>query len=379
MPVLTPEQEMFSETVRRIALEKITPIAARMEEDACIPYDLGELYSEVGWFGLLVPERFGGSGAGVTEWALLTEGISRVSVAAAQLFENNGPIVLLRLFGTEEQQARFFPALQERMACFAGTEPEAGSDIAAIRTHAVDKGGSFVINGTKQYISNGAAADVIAVLATVEPGSGRRGLRIFMVDRRDSPGVTTDREERMMGLRGASLAELTFENVEVPAENVVAGDQAFNAVQALFDWGRPSAAGMAVGVAAAAMEYALGYTLERRQFGQPVFDFQGVSFMVADMATRIEAARELTFAAAAEVDRDGPRRTELSSMAKLFATDIAMAVTTDAVQCLGGAGYLKDHPVERMMRDAKALQIFVGTNQVQRVMVSRALARRSRR
>jgi hypothetical protein len=180
----------------------------------------------------------------------------------------------------------------------------------------------------------------------------------------------------MMGLRGASLAELTLENVEVPTENVVAGESAFKAVQALFDWGRPSAAGMAIGVAAAAMEYALGYTLERRQFGRPVFDFQGVSFMVADMATRIEAARELTFAAAAEVDNGGPRRAELSSMAKLFATDVAMAVTTDAVQCLGGAGYLKDHPVERMMRDAKALQIFVGTNQVQRVILSRALARR---
>jgi alkylation response protein AidB-like acyl-CoA dehydrogenase len=378
MPVLTDEQQQWAQTVRRVARERIAPIAVRMEAEDRLSMELLDLYRELGWFDLMTPLRFGGAEAGSTEWVILAEEICTVSAAAAQCFENFGPAIPLRAFGTEEQQARLFPILKERIGCFAATEPEAGSDVASLRTHAVDKGGYYVINGTKQFITNGSVANFFALMVTVEPGSGAKGIRMFMVDAKESNGVSVIREEQKMGLRGSSLAALAFDNVEVPADNMILGEGGFKAAQTLLDFARPNVAGMAVGLASAAMDYALQYTLERRQFGRPVYEFQGVSFMIADMAARIEAARELVYAAAAEVDRKGPRATELASMAKFFCTDVCMQVTTDAVQCLGGAGYMKDHPVERMMRDAKILQIYIGTNQVQRMILSRELAKKRR-
>jgi alkylation response protein AidB-like acyl-CoA dehydrogenase len=378
MPVLSPEQELFAETVTRVAEERIAPIGARMEEDNRFPHDLIDLYRELGWLSLMTPEKYGGAEAGSTEWVILAENIARVNAAAAQMFENFGPAIPLRFLGSEEQQDRLFPLLDDRIGCFAATEPEAGSDLGGIRTHAVDKGGSYLINGEKCFITNGGAANFFALVATVEPGSGWSGLRMFMVDAVESPGVSVIREEQKMGLRGSSLAALSFENVEVPAENMIGGETGLRAAQRLLDFARPNVAGMACGLARGAMEYALAYTLERRAFGKPVFEFQGVSFPIADMAIRIEAGRELAYKAAAEVDAGGPRASELASMAKVFCTDTAMAVTTDAVQCLGGHGYLKAHPVERMMRDAKVMQIYIGTNQIQRMLVSEALARRVR-
>ncbi len=378
MPVLSPEQELFAETVRRVAEERIAPIGARMEEDDRFPHDLVDLYRELGWLSLMTPEKYGGAGAGSTEWVILAENIARVNAAAAQMFENFGPAIPLRFLGSPEQQDRLFPVLENRIGCFAATEPEAGSDLGAIRTHAVDKGGSYLINGEKCFITNGGVANFFALVASVEPGSGWSGLRLFMVDALESPGVRVIREEQKMGLRGSSLAALSFENVEVPAENMIGGETGLRAAQQLLDFARPNVAGMACGLARGAMDYALAYTLERRAFGRPVYEFQGVSFPIADMAIRIEAGRELAYRAAAEVDAGGPRASELASMAKVFCTDTAMAVTIDAVQCLGGHGYLKAHPVERMMRDAKVMQIYIGTNQIQRVLVSEALARRAR-
>jgi alkylation response protein AidB-like acyl-CoA dehydrogenase len=378
VPTLSAEQELFATTVARVAQERIAPLAARMEEDDAFCPELVELYRELGWFSLMTPARYGGAEAGSTEWVILAEGIARVSAAAAQMFENFGPAIPLRFLGTTEQQDRLFPVLEQRLGCFAATEPEAGSDLAGIRTYAVDKGGSYVINGQKCFITNGGHANFFAVLATVEPGSGWRGLRLFMVDAVESPGVSVLREERTMGLRGSSLAALSFDDVEVPAENMIGGETGLRAAQRLLDFGRPNVAGMACGLAAAAMEYALAYTLERRAFGRPVYDFQGVSFPIADMAIRLEAGRELAYKAAQAVDAGDPRAGELASMAKVFCTDMAMAVTTDAVQCLGGHGYLRDHPVERMMRDAKVMQIYIGTNQIQRVLIAEALARRAR-
>jgi alkylation response protein AidB-like acyl-CoA dehydrogenase len=378
MPVLSPEQELFAETVSRVAEERIAPIGARMEEDDRFPHDLIDLYRELGWLSLMTPAKYGGAEAGSTEWVILAENIARVSAAAAQMFENFGPAIPLRFLGSPEQQDRLFPLLDNRIGCFAATEPEAGSDLGSIRTHAVDKGGSYLINGEKCFITNGGVANFYALVATVEPGSGWSGLRLFMVDGVESPGVGVIREEQKMGLRGSSLAALSFENVEVPADNMIGGETGLRAAQRLLDFGRPNVAGMACGLARAAMEYALEYTLERRAFGKPVYEFQGVSFPIADMAIRIEAGRELAYKAAAEVDAGGPRAGELASMAKVFCTDTAMVVTTDAVQCLGGHGYLKAHPVERMMRDAKVMQIYIGTNQIQRMLVSEALARRIR-
>jgi alkylation response protein AidB-like acyl-CoA dehydrogenase len=378
VPVLTPEQELFAETVARVAAERIAPIGARMEDDNVFPHDLIDLYRELGWMSLMTPAKYGGAEAGSTDWVILAEGIARVNAAAAQMFENFGPAIPLRFLGTPEQQDRLFPVLEQRIGCFAATEPEAGSDLAGIRTQAVDKGGAFVINGEKCFITNGGVANFFAVVATVEPGAGWRGLRMFMVDALESPGVRVIREERKMGLRGSSLAALAFDDVEVPAENMIGDDAGLRSAQRLLDFGRPNVAGMACGLAAGAMEYALAYTLERKAFGRPVYEFQGVSFPIADMAIRLEAGRELAYKASQAVDAGDPRAGELASMAKVFCTDMAMAVTTDAVQCLGGHGYLKDHPVERMMRDAKVMQIYIGTNQIQRVLISEALARRAR-
>ena len=233
-----------------------------------------------------------------------------------------------------------------------------------------------MVNGTKCFITNGDVADVYTTLVTLEPGSGPAGVRLLLIDGRESAGVSVTGRERKMGLRGSTIVTLSFDDVEVPAGNMIAGDRSFAALMGMFDFARPNVAAQGVGLATAAMEYALGYTLERRAFGRPVYEFQGVSFMIADMAIRIEAARELVYAAAAEIDRRGPRAGELAAMAKTFCTDTAMAVATDAVQCLGGHGYLADHPVERMMRDAKVLQIYEGTNQIQRLILSRILAGR---
>ena len=378
MTTFTPEQVALAETVRQIARENLVPYAERMERTNEFPHDLVAKYAEWGWLNLLIPEEFGGGGAGATEWVIMTEELSRISLAISSLLEGYGPVVMLRLFGTHEQKKRFFPVLEQGMGCFAGTEPGAGSDVAAIRTKAVDKGGYYVINGSKQFITNGGVADFIAILATLEPGAGSRAQRLFFVDRRKCPGIAVTREEEMIGIRGGSVAGLTLTDVEVPAEDMVE-KEAFKVFQVMMDYGRPSTAGAAVGVASAATDYALGYTLEREAFGQPVYDFQGVSFMIADMAIQVEAARQLAYRAAAEVDSDGPRKNEFSAMAKTFATDVAMKVTTDAVQCLGGAGLMKDYPVERMMRDVKALQILGGTNQVQRMILARALKKTHQR
>jgi alkylation response protein AidB-like acyl-CoA dehydrogenase len=384
VPLLTAEQELFAATVRRVATERIAPIGARMEAEDEFPFDLLELYREQGWLSILTPSAYGGAEAGSTEWVIMAEEIARHSTAACQLFQHFGAVMVLRFAGTAEQQARLFPVVEERVSCLASTEPEAGSDLGAIRCHAVDKGGSYVVNGTKCFITNGDVADVYTTLVTVEPGSGPAGVRLVLIDGRESPGVSVTGRERKMGLRGSTIVTLSFDDVEVPGGNMIGGERGFGALMAMFDFARPNVAAQGVGLATAAMEYALGYTLERRAFGRPVYgpggsgvspgENQGVSFMVADMAIRIEAARELVYAAAAEIDRGGPRAGELAAMAKTFCTDTAMAVTTDAVQCLGGHGYLADHPVERMMRDAKVLQIYEGTNQIQRLILSRLLA-----
>jgi alkylation response protein AidB-like acyl-CoA dehydrogenase len=388
VPHLSPEQEALAGVAAQVAAGRIAPIGARMEADDEFPHDLLALYRELGWLSILTPEEFGGAGAGSTEWVILAENVARHSTAACQLFQHFAAVMALRFAGTPEQQARLFPVVEERISCLAGTEPEAGSDLGAIRTHAVDKGGSFVVNGAKCFITNGDVSDIYTTLVTVEPGSGPAGVRLLLIDGRESPGVSVTGRERKMGLRGSTIVNLAFDDVEVPAENMIGGERGFAALMGMFDFARPNVAAQGVGLATGAMEYALGYTLERRAFSRPVFgpggsgvspgDNQGVSFMIADMAIGIEAARELVYAAAAEIDRGGPRAGELAAMAKTFCTDTAMAVATDAVQCLGGHGYLADHPVERMMRDAKVLQIYEGTNQIQRLILSRALAGRVR-
>lgn len=377
MPNLSPEQELLFATAQEVARERIAPIARRAEETDEHPDDLLELYTELGWPSITKPEAHDGPGGGVTEWCLLMEAISEVSVACAHILTQPSTYLLFDLLGSEEQKARLFPMLDSRWSCFMASEEGAGSDVAAIRTSAEEKDGYYVLNGRKAWASNANFAELYVVLASVAPGSGAAGLRLFVVDGRDAGGIKVGPPERLMGLRGSAVCEVVLDDVEVPAENMLLGKGGGTRDFVEFmSAARPHVGAQAVGLARNAMECALRYTRERRQFGQPVFEFQAVSHMIADMAIGIEAARELVYRASTEFDRRGSRRGELAAMSKVFATDMAMRVATDAVQCLGGAGYTRDYPVERMMRDAKVLQIYEGTSQILRNQIAKQLARR---
>jgi butyryl-CoA dehydrogenase len=376
MPVFTPEQEALSATARQVVRDRIAPIARRIEDTGEHPYDLLDLYRALGWDSITKPVLYGGPGGGVTEWCLLMEAIAECSLACAHLLIHPSFHLMLDRLGSADQKEKWFGVFDERWGAFLASEPEAGSDVAAVTTSAVQKNGYFVLNGRKSWISNGEYADLFAVVATVEPGSGAPGLRLFLVDGRESQGIVVERSERLMGLRGSGAAQLLLDNVEVPAENMLVREGGTKDFVEFITATRPHVGAQAVGLARGAMECALRYTRERRQFGRPVFEFQAISHMIADMAIGIEAARELVYAAARESDTDGPRRGELAAMCKVFAADMAMRVTTDAVQCLGGAGYTVDYPVERMMRDAKVLQIYEGTCQVLRGQVAAQLSRR---
>ncbi|KAA8880614.1 acyl-CoA dehydrogenase [Nocardia colli] len=358
--------------VEQICAQRIAPLAERMERTGLPAPELCELYRELGWFSCFAPTAHGGAGLDATEWCLLNEQMARVSIAAALTLEF-GPVAAVRL-APADQHATLFPMVVGRPGAFACTEPEAGSDALAIRTRVVDQGDHYLLNGHKTLINNGGIAEVVVVVATTRPGSGYTGLRLLVVDA-TARGVLRGPEKQKMGLRGASLVDLTFHDVEVPATQLLGGHDGFALAQRIIDYGRLTVAALALGNATAAMEHALRHTLRRRQFGRTLYDNQAVAFKIADMAIALEAARELTHRAAAALDRGDPRASVLTSMAKVLATDTGMTVTTDAVQCLGGAGYLAENAVERMMRDAKALQIIVGANELQRALIGRHLAR----
>jgi alkylation response protein AidB-like acyl-CoA dehydrogenase len=376
VPTFSTEQLQLQDTARRVVVERIADIGTRVEKTAEHPHDLVELYRELGWLSLTAPVEYGGGGGGTTEWCIVIEAVAEVSPVCASLLGKNSVNMLLARLGTDDQKRTFFPIIEQRTVSFMASEADAGSDVAAIRTTAIEKDGYYVLNGRKQWVSSGGHADFFVVLANIEPGSGARGIRMFLVDGKESSGIEVEREEELMGMRGKSVAQIVLTDVEVPAANMIQGEGGTRAMVEFMTAARPNVGAAAVGLAQGATDYALRYTLERKQFGRPVFEFQAVSHMIAEMATQVEAARELVYAAAMEVDRRGPRRGELASMSKVFCTDVAMRVTTDAVQCLGGAGYTKDHPVERMMRDAKVMQIYEGTNQIQREAIAKQLARR---
>lgn len=368
---------MLFATAREVAHERIAPIARRMEESDEHPTDLLELFSTLGWPSITKPESHGGPGGGVTEWCLLMEAISEVSVAAAHILTQPSTYLLFDMLGSEDQKARLFPMLDARWSCFMASEEGAGSDVAAIRTSAVEKDGYFVLNGRKAWASNADFADVFVVLASIAPGTGAQGLRLFVVDGKESTGIKVGPPERLMGLRGSAVCEVSLDGVEVPTDNMLIGRGGGTRDFVEFMNGtRPHVGAQAVGLANSAMECALRHTRDRRQFGQPLFEFQAIAHMIADMAIGIEAGRELVYLACAEFDTRGPRRGELAAMSKVFATDVAMRVTTDAVQCLGGSGYSREYPVERMMRDAKVLQIYEGASQVLRNQIAKQVSRR---
>jgi len=380
---LTEEQRMLKELARKIAEEKIIPVRAELDEKEEFPWEILKVCAEAGLFGVAIPEEYGGSGGGVFENCLVVEELSRACIGVSVSYAASGlgayPILL---FGTEEQKRRYLPQIAsgERLAAFAATEAGAGSDVAAMQTQAVRDGKGYRLNGTKQWITNGGEAHIYVVFAVTDKRRGPRGISGFIVEK-DTPGFSFGKREKKMGIRASATRELIFEDCWVPEENLLGGREGIGLIAILrtFDMTRPGIGAQAVGLAQGAFEVALQYARQRVQFGQKIISFQAVQHMLADMATQIEAARALVYSVARYIDSRPRDFSKEAAMAKLFPSDIAMKVTEDAVQILGGYGYMRDFPVEKMMRDAKILQIYEGTNQIQRNNIALELIKESAR
>ena len=361
------------DTIRRIAVDRVAPRAAEIDEQAAYPWDLRRLFAEHDLLALPFERQYGGTGTGTLMMNVAIEEVARACAASALILmiQDLGTLPI-RLFGNAEQKQRFLPrcASGEWSPAFALSESGAGSDPAGMVTAARRDGDDWVITGTKAWISNCGVADFYVVFAL---GGGERRITAFIVES-DRPGLRTGKLEHKLGIRGSPTGELLLDDVRVPAENVlgVAGRGLAVALGTL-ERSRLGAAAQAVGIAQGATDYAVGYARERHQFGQPIGEFQGIAFKLAEMELRTAAARELLYRACAMADRAEPGSGKYASMAKVFASDTAMAVTVEAVQVLGGAGYVRDHPVERMMRDAKITQIYEGTNEIQRLVIARSL------
>ncbi len=381
---ITEEQQMLKDTISRIAKEQIAPGAALRDEEAKFPWDMVDILRENGLFGADFPEKYGGAQMGLFSLCLIIEEIAKVcaSTSVILLVHELGSMPIM-LAGSEEQKAKYFPKLAsgENLIAFGLTEPNAGSDVSGLKTKAVKDGDEYVITGTKMFISHADVAEVICIAARTDSAlPGNKGTGIFIVDK-GTPGLSIGKHENKMGIRGSSTVEIILEDVRIPASNILMGeDKGFSILMKTLDITRIPVAVQAVGIAQGALDYAVQYTRERTQFGKPLFSFQGLQWMMADMATQVEAARQLTYKAAASferlpknLDRVPKELIRSSAMAKLFAAETAMKVTTDAVQLLGGYGYVKEYPVERMMRDAKITQIYEGTSQIQKIIIAGTL------
>ncbi|MBI2877580.1 MAG: acyl-CoA dehydrogenase family protein [Candidatus Tectomicrobia bacterium] len=368
---LTEEQQSLLKVVRRLVDERVVPRAAEIDETDEFPWDLYALFREQGLTSLLVPEEFGGGGASITTATLVIEEVARASAACSVILAilASGPLFLAA--GSPEQRQNYLSQIaQGKIVALSLTAPVAGSDAAGIRTRAVLEGDHYVLNGTKRFISNGTVADIYFVWAVTQPGKGARGISAFILEK-GTPGFSTGKVEKKMGYHGNPTAELIFDGARVPRENLLGAEgEGFRIVMQGFVALRVLVAAMALGLARGALEYALGYTQERRQFGRAIAEFQGMRFMLAEMAMKVNAARGLVYEAARRVDAGDGDAPFWASMAKCYTADIAMQVTTDAVQVLGGYGYTRDYPVERMMRDAKLTQIFEGTSQIQKMLIA---------
>jgi alkylation response protein AidB-like acyl-CoA dehydrogenase len=360
-------QKTVKQMARTIAEEKILPVRAGLDEREEFPWAIMKYLADTDLFGVFLPEEYGGLGGGCFELCLVIEELSRAcpAVAVSYAASSLGSFTLLE-YGNEEQKQRYLPPIArgEKLAAFAVTEVEAGSDIGNIKTTANRTDGGYVLNGTKQFITNGGEAEIYTIVALTDRTRGPRGASAFLVEK-DTPGFSFGRKEKKMGIRASATRELIFEDCLVPEENIIGREgMGFITTVRLFDLSRPGIGAQAVGLAQGALEAAVDYAKKRIQFGHPIISFQAVQHMLADMATEVEAARALVYAAARTVDSQAKNFTMESAMAKVFASDVAMRVTTDAVQILGGVGYMRDYPVEKMMRDAKITQIYEGTNQV---------------
>ena len=369
---LTEEQQMIKDMATQIAKEKIKPVALEYDEGQIFPSEIVKIMGESDLFRVFIPEEYDGFGGGMFEMALVVEELSKecggISLAYAASGLGTIPIIL---FGTEEQKKKYLPRLAagEILGAFALTEAGAGSDAAGIKTTAKADGDSYVLNGTKQWITNGGDASIYTVITLTDPSRGPRGSSAILVEK-DSPGFEFGKKEDKMGIRASSTRELVFQNCKVPKSNILAKEgMGFLVAMKTLDQSRPGVAAQAVGIAQGALDVAVTYSREREQFGKPISSFQGVQFMLADMAIQTEAARALTYHVAKNIDAGEKNVSGISAMAKVMASDTAMKVTTDAVQVLGGYGYMKEYPVEKMMRDAKITQIYEGTNQIQREVI----------
>ena len=374
----TEEQIAFRDSVRRMALRHVAPIAAEIDENDRFPAELIPIFGGMGLMQIWVPEKYGGPEGNLTMVCLAREEIARHSEACALLAGINTMFALpLMHFGTEEQRQHFLPLIAQgrSMTAVAISEPEAGSDVGGMKTRAVRDGDSYVINGRKQWCSYGDGADYIRLYAKTGDRGGIEDISAFIIEPRKMEGITFGRSERKMGLKGQPNVPIFLDNVRVPALNLVGEEgKGFKASMRSLDLNRPTIAAASVGLAQGAFDAALEYAKQRKQFKRNIAEFQGIQFMLADMAMQIEAARALVYECAQAGDNaDYQRLSYFASMAKCFASDMAMKVTTDAVQIFGGYGYVKDFPVERMMRDAKINQIFEGTNQIQRIVIARHL------
>lgn len=362
---------------RKFAQEEILPIAAEYDRKAEVPPGIVQKAKAAGLLNVTIPKEYGGMSYGALQSAMIAEELGAACAGISITILVNGlALTPIMLFGNEEQKEKFLRPVAEgaKLAAFCLTEREAGSDAGSIKTTALPDGDDLVINGQKCFVTSGSLASVLVVFAQTDPERGPRGVSTIVVPA-DTPGIRVVKVEDKMGQRASNTAELAFENVRVPQANLLGKrGRGFGIALETLDFGRSGVAALSVGLARAALEHATKYAKERQQFGAPIINNQAVAFMLADMAMKIEAARLLTWQAAWSADQ-GIKATAKSAMAKCFASDTAMQVTTDAVQILGGVGYMKDNPVEKLMRDAKLLQIYEGTNQIQRMVIARQLGK----
>ncbi len=376
---LPEEHQAIREAVRTVCEAKVAPHAAHADETGEFPVASFEALRASDFHAPHIPIEYGGAGADALATAIVIEEVARVCAASSLIPAVNklGTMPLL-LAASEPLKKQYLPAVAsgDGMFSYCLSEPEAGSDVAAMKTRAVADGDHYVINGAKRWITNAGVSEFYTVFAITDPAAGSRGISAFVVEKSD-PGVSFGAPEKKLGIKGSPTREVYFDNVRVPASRLIgAPGEGFRTAMRTLDHTRVTIGAQAVGIAQGALDYALGYVKERRQFGKPIADFQGIQFMLADMAMKLEAARQLVYVSAAKSERGDSDLTFFGAAGKCFASDIAMEVAVDAVQLLGGYGYTKDYPVERMMRDAKITQIYEGTNQVQRIVIARQLLAR---
>lgn len=373
---LTEEQVMIRDLARQIADEVIRPKAAELDEKEEFPHEIMKTLANADLFGVYLPEEYGGLGFGCFELCLAVEELSKACGGVTTTFAASalGTFPIL-LFGNEAQKQKYLPdiAKGKKLAAFGLTEADAGSDASGIQTTAVSDGDDYILNGTKQWITNGGEADIYVIIAMTDKNKGSRGASAIIVEK-GTQGFTFGKKEKKMGIRCSATTELIFQDCRVPKENLLSKEGfGFIVTMKTLDRARPGVAAQAIGIAQGALDLAVKYAKLRVQFDKPISAFQGIQFMLADCATQIEAARALTYAAARMIDAGEKNISKESAMSKLFASDVAMKVTTDVVQIFGGYGYMREYPVEKMMRDAKITQIYEGTNQIQRHVIALGL------